>query len=638
MLKLDGLRLARGSKMLIDGASVLLSARECTALVGRNGSGKSSLLAAICDEASIDGGSLDHPPLARIAKLAQTTPKSDLCAADYVIAGDRALTAAKLELSNALASQDGNAQAHALAKLEDLEVWSADSRARSLLDGLGFSLAQCDQAVDELSGGWKMRLNLARVLMAPGDLMLLDEPTNHLDLDAIIWLQDWLIRFAGAVLVVSHDREFVDAIADSVWHLEHQTITRYKGGYSQFEDQSAARAEQAQKLEQEQQIKIAHLTKFIERFKAKATKAKQAQSRVKALERMERVQIRGAGPSTSFTFAAINDGPDPIFSTDALDCGYGNTALLTGIRLAVRRGERIGVLGRNGAGKSTLIKTLIGDLNKLAGTLEKSRAATVGYFAQAAIESLRDEWSAIDHMRKIAPDHKPQDLRDYLAPWGFRGDLASDPIKPFSGGEKSRLSLAMLAWSKPHVLVMDEPTNHLDSQARDALAFALSDYEGAVLLVSHDRALLRSTVDRFILVKDGKVTEFDGDLDDYAKLLQQGDSGTHLQGNPASLDNPQIGSKTGAADQRKNSAAQRQRLAVLRKPAEKRLEMVEKLLHPKQSRLQVVAAQLADPTIYENNTQAANLSKEHGELAAQIELLEDQWLTLASELEAITAD
>ena len=349
---------------------------------------------------------------------------------------------------------------------------------------------------------------------------------------------------------------------------------------------------------------------------------------------MERIQIRSAGPSTHFSFASINDGPDPIFSTDALACGYAETALLSGIRLAVRRGERIGVLGRNGAGKSTLIKTLIGDLNKVSGTLEKSRAATVGYFAQAAIESLRDEWSAIDHMRKIAPEHKPQELRDYLAPWGFRGDLASDPIKPFSGGEKSRLSLAMLAWTKPHVLVMDEPTNHLDSQARDALAFALSDYEGAVLLVSHDRALLRSTVDRFILVKDGKVSEFDGDLDDYAALLQARESAPTLGvTDPISAD-----SKTGAADQRKLAAAQRQRLSALRKPVEKKLESVEQLLHPKQARLQWVSNQLADPSVYDNNTKAANLSKEHGELASQIEVLENQWFEIASELESITLD
>jgi ATP-binding cassette, subfamily F, member 3 len=644
VLKLEDLQLARGSKLLINKANVQLNLRERAALVGRNGTGKSSLLAAICDEAVIDGGDLHRPPLSRIVKLEQVIPLSTLSSADYVIAGDRELAAAQA----ACATSSGNALAQAMDKLTELQAWSAPARARILLTGLGFSQAQCEQSVNELSGGWKMRLNLARVLMAPGDLLLLDEPTNHLDLDAIIWLQDWLRRFQGATLLVSHDREFIDAVADCVWHLEHDTITRYAGGYTSFEEQALERAELRERTVQAQETRIAHLTSFVERFRAKATKAKQAQSRLKALERIERVQKISSAPTTSFRFEMTGEGPDPIVVTDHLNCGYGQP-LLHNIKLAIRKGERIGVLGRNGAGKTTLIRTLVGELESLGGTITASKVAKLGYFAQGAIEALDGASSALEHMRRLAPERTPQELRDYLAPWGFRGDLATDPIEPFSGGEKSRLALAMLAWTKPHVLILDEPTNHLDAQAREALTLALADYPGALLLVSHDRALLRTAVDRFVLVADGGLQEYEGDLDDYTQWLIKKNqvlrkSGSEANASDESADqsdsivdngNEGSGDALSRKDERRVAAQERLRLNELKKPLERAVAQVEKKLNPLQVQLAQLDARIADPTLYDDAGATAQVTKEHGQLRAQIEVLELEWITLSEQLEAI---
>lgn len=648
MLKLEDLQLARGSKLLIDKANVQLNPRERAALVGRNGTGKSSLLAAICDEAAIDGGDLHRPPLSRIVKLEQITPHSTLSSADYVIAGDRELAVAQA----ASLSTSDIALAQAMDKLTELEAWSAPARARILLTGLGFSQAQCEQSVNELSGGWKMRLNLARVLMAPGDLLLLDEPTNHLDLDAIIWLQDWLRRFQGATLLVSHDREFIDAVADSVWHLEHDTITRYAGGYTSFEEQALERAELRERTVQAQETRIAHLTSFVERFRAKATKAKQAQSRLKALERIERVQKLSAAPNTSFRFEMTGEGPDPIVVTDNLNCGYGEP-LLRNIKLSIRKGERIGVLGRNGAGKTTLIRTLVGELKSLGGTMTASKVAKLGYFAQGAIEALDSTSSALEHMRRLAPERTPQELRDYLAPWGFRGELATDPIAPFSGGEKSRLALAMLAWTRPHVLILDEPTNHLDAQAREALTLALADYPGALLLVSHDRALLRTAVDRFVLVADGSLQEYEGDLDDYTQWLvkknqelrklsnesnAQAIDATGNSTDLATTDNESDSANDSVSrkDERRFAAQERLRLNELKKPLEKAVTQVEKKLNPLQTRLAELDLRIADSALYADAGAAAQVTKEHGQLRAQIEILELEWLVLSEQLELIT--
>jgi ATP-binding cassette, subfamily F, member 3 len=644
VLKLEDLQLARGSKLLIDKANVQLNPRERAALVGRNGTGKSSLLAAICDEAAIDGGDLHRPPLSRIVKLEQITPHSTLSSADYVIAGDRELAAAHA----ASLSTSDNELAQAMDKLTELEAWSAPARARILLTGLGFSQAQCEQSVNELSGGWKMRLNLARVLMSPGDLLLLDEPTNHLDLDAIIWLQDWLRRFQGATLLVSHDREFIDAVADSVWHLEHDTITRYAGGYTSFEEQALERAELRESTVQAQETRIAHLTSFVERFRAKATKAKQAQSRLKALERIERVQKVSSAPSTSFRFEMTGEGPDPIVVTDSLNCGYGEP-LLRNIKLSIRKGERIGVLGRNGAGKTTLIRTLVGELKSLGGTMTASKVAKLGYFAQGAIEALDPSSSALEHMRRLAPERTPQELRDYLAPWGFRGELATDPIAPFSGGEKSRLALAMLAWTKPHVLILDEPTNHLDAQAREALTLALADYPGALLLVSHDRALLRTAVDRFVLVADGSLQEYEGDLDDYTQWLVKKNQELRKLGNESNVEaNDVSGNQTelttdvdsandsvSRKDERRFAAQERLRLNELKKPLEKAVAQVEKKLNPLQTQLAQLDLRIADPALYADAGAAAQVTKEHGQLRAQIEILELEWLALSEQLESI---
>jgi ATP-binding cassette, subfamily F, member 3 len=656
MLKLESLSLARGVKTLLKNASVQLNPRECAALVGRNGTGKSSLLAAICNEMSLDSGSLQKPPLEKIVKLEQVLPASLASCADYVLAGDRQLAAAQLAVDAAQGDDQGEQLADALTALNELEPWSAPSRARSLLNGLGFSSEQCEQPVNDLSGGWRMRLNLARVLMAPGDLLLLDEPTNHLDLDAIIWLQNWIKKFSGAVLLVSHDREFIDAVADSVWHLENETITRYSGGYTKYEDQAAARAEQVERQIQTQDERIAHLTSFVERFRAKATKAKQAQSRLKALERIERVQRVSGAPSTRFTFAMQGEGPDPIVVTEALHCGYG-FPLLKNIRIALRKGERVGVLGRNGAGKSTLIKTLVGEIPVLSGSITRSKIANIGYFAQGAIEALDDSASALDHMRRLVTAQEnargagpgsarisPQELRDYLAPWGFRGDLATDRIAPFSGGEKSRLALAMLAWHKPHILILDEPTNHLDAQAREALTLALADYEGALLLVSHDRALLRSTVDRFLLISDGKVEEYDGDLDEYTQWLALKANSTSANNSPnekATASKPISNSvnsptdDTKSKEERKVAAQERQRLAEQKKPIEKKLKTIELDMHKAQTRLHELDELLADSSLYDDKEKATAISREHGDISGVLRDLEWQWLELSEKLEAL---
>ncbi len=632
MLRLENLSLSRGGRPLLRNVNISLNPGECAALVGRNGTGKSTLLAAISGELSLDQGKIHAPIAQHIVHLEQVLPRSSLSSVEYVIQGDRQLMEARRAQQQAESANDGQSLAHALLALDEAQNWSADARARQLLNGLGFSQLQCEQSVDALSGGWRMRLNLARVLFAPGQMLLLDEPTNHLDLDAIIWLQQWLKAYQGSVLLVSHDREFIDAVADVVWHLEHQSLTRYSGGYSQFEEQSAERLAQQERAISIQEERIAQLTRFVERFRAKATKAKQAQSRLKMLERMVKIQRFGSVPQTRFQFELSSEGPDPILTTDQLCCGYGQTAILSNIKLAIRKGERIGVLGRNGAGKSTLIKTLVGELVPMSGEIQKSRVAQVGYFAQGAIESLDPKANALQHMRRIAPDRSPQELLDYLAPWGFRGELASDLIEPFSGGEKARLALAMLAWHRPHVLVMDEPTNHLDSQAREALALSLAQYEGALLLVSHDRALLRSTVDRLILVADGTVTDYEGDLDEYTLWLAKKPVD---QASQAGGPTHQATVETNRKDERRVAAQERERLGKLRKPLEARLNRVNQQLTQLQTEITQLELQLASSQTYEDAQVAAKLTRQHGEAKNRLAGLENEWLQISEQLEAI---
>ena len=670
MIRFKGLALSRGGRTLIEGADAAIADGERIALIGRNGCGKSTLLAAIAGDLAPDAGEIEFPPL-RVATLAQVAPRSEAVALDWVLAADAEYACVQARLAEAERAGDGAAQGELHTRLSEIDGYSAPSRAARLLDGLGFAPEDLARPVDAFSGGWKMRLNLARVLMTPADLLLLDEPTNHLDLDAIVWLQDWLVRFPGTVIVVSHDREFVDAIAHAVLHVAGGRLRRYAGGYTAYETTAAAEAERVARLQAGQAQRVAHLKSFIERFRAKATKARQAQSRMKALERMEQIAQLPREREVSFRFEDVGEGPDPLVLAEGLAAGYGAApggtprTVLRGARLQVERGARIGVLGRNGAGKSTLIRTLVGDLAPLAGRIHRARDLRVGYFAQQQIEQLRDGETPLQHLARALPQARPQQLRDTLGSFGFGGEQADAPVGPFSGGEKSRLALALIAAMRPHLLVLDEPTNHLDADARDALAMALSDFDGALLLVSHDRHLLRATVDSFVIVHDGAVEPFDGSLEDYQQWLAErtarrmsaqaaqaagaadavgvGAGGaapgiTAASATAPALSGGMVAPGGSRREERAQAAETRRQAAVRKKPLRDRIAAIERQLAPLSARVAEIDAMLADPAIYANGAEAAALSREHGELRGKIEDLELQWIEAAEALEALDAE
>ncbi|MFN5882331.1 MAG: ABC-F family ATP-binding cassette domain-containing protein, partial [Burkholderiales bacterium] len=590
MIRLRGLTLARAGRALMRDVDVQVAPGERIALVGDNGSGKSSLLAALDGDLIPEAGAIDLPARWRVVRLLQSLPASDAPAWSYVMQADSALMTAADQLAQAQAINDGMAIAQAHDDWLALEGPSAPARARELLQGLGLSQQQSDAPVTHLSGGWKMRLNLARALMAPADLLLLDEPTNHLDLDAVLWLERRLSRMPCTQILVSHDRDFLDRVAQATLHLEAETLTRYSGGYSACEQARAERAAQRERAVVAQATRIAHLQGFVERFRAKATKARQAQSRLKALERIERLAPLRAKRSVDFSFASVGDCPDPLVRAQAIDAGYGDSTIVHGASLTVGRGSRIGVLGRNGAGKTTLIRTLVGELPELGGELNRSRSVRVGYFAQQQVDGLIAEASPLHHMQRLAPTEREQALRDWLGRFGFRGDDATRAVGPMSGGERARLALAMLIWGKPQLLVLDEPTNHLDGSTRDALAEALAEFDGALLLVSHDRYLLRATVEQFVRVGDGRMDLFEGDLEDYAQWLLQSDHGSSQHeptpgaagsGGPTEDTRPASGLTETAVsrkDERRAAAQARAQRAVLRKPLEQRLKEIEQKL------------------------------------------------------------
>ncbi len=541
MIRFNALSLARAGRPLFSNASLIINPGERLALIGANGSGKSSLLALLRGEISPEQGDVDMPRL-RIAWLAQHSPHSSKTPVRFVMDADTALVAAEQAIAEAEARQDGDRLGEAYAAWIDAGGPSAEARAAELLTGLGFGSAQLSRRVDELSGGWKMRLNLACVLMAPSDLLLLDEPTNHLDLDAVLWLERQLQRHPAIQLIVSHDRDFLDRVANASLVIEDGQLNRYPGGYTASENIRAERAAQRERARREQQARIEHLNSFISRFRAKATKARQAQSRLKALERMEQIAPLRAARGIDFEFHNPPEGPDPLIRALQVDCGYTAEAPVVRLpELVIRRGARIGILGRNGTGKTTLIRTLIGDLPALDGELTRAATLSTGYLAQEQIEDLRPDDSPLRHLNRLAPQEREQVLRGWLGRFGFSGEDALRPTGPMSGGEKTRLCLALLAWQRPGFLVLDEPTNHLDASTRDALAEALAEFEGPLLLVSHDRYLLRSTVDEFWLVDQGVLRPFDGDLDDYAQWLQKersqqkaGEGGTGTPGRTSS--------------------------------------------------------------------------------------------------------
>ena len=646
MIRLRGLTLARAGRALMRDVDVQIAPGERMALVGDNGSGKSTLLAALDGDLIPEAGAIDLPARWRVVRLMQSLPASDAPAWSFVMQADTALMRAADQLAQAQAVNDGMAIAQAHDDWLALEGPSAPARARELLHGLGFSEQQSEAPVTHLSGGWKMRLNLARALMAPADLLLLDEPTNHLDLDAVLWLERRLARMSCTQILVSHDRDFLDRVAQATLHLEAETLTRYSGGYSACEQARAERAAQRERAVVAQASRIAHLQGFVERFRAKATKARQAQSRLKALERIERLAPLRARRSVDFSFAPVGDCPDPLVRAQAIDVGYGETTIVQGASLTVGRGSRIGVLGRNGAGKTTLIRTLVGELTELGGELNRSRSVRVGYFAQQQVDGLIAEASPLHHMQRLAPTEREQALRDWLGRFGFRGEDATRAVGPMSGGERARLALAMLIWGKPQLLVLDEPTNHLDGSTRDALAEALAEFDGALLLVSHDRYLLRATVDQFVRVGDGRMDLFEGDLEDYAQWLLQPDAaglrdhgaqGAAASGETIEESRSDAGAQAGVSrkEERRAAAQARAQRAVLRKPLEQRLKGIEQALARISQRLQELDLRLADPDSFRDPQAGAELARERSGLDAEHSQLEEAWLEVSEQIEQL---
>jgi ATP-binding cassette subfamily F protein 3 len=636
VIRFRGLTLARASRVLMKDVETQISPGERIALVGDNGSGKSSLLAALDGDLLPEAGSIDIPPHWRIVRLLQALPSSEAPAWQFVLEADLALQKAREALEQAQARGDGLAIAQAHDDWFNLEGPSAPARARELLHGLGFSVEQMDSPVSSLSGGWKMRLNLARALMAPAELLLLDEPTNHLDLDAVLWLERRLARLPCTQILVSHDRDFLDRVAQTTLHLEDETLTRYAGGYSACEQARAERAAQRERARIAQQSRIDELQSFVDRFRAKATKARQAQSRLKALERIERLAPLRARRSVDFAFAPVGDCPDPLVRADDLQAGHADQTIVAGASLTIARGSRLGVLGRNGAGKTTLIRTLVGDLPPLGGELYRSRTVRVGYFAQQQVDALVDDASALQHMQRLAPAEREQTLRDWLGRFGFRGEDATRPVGPMSGGERARLALAMLIWGKPQLLVLDEPTNHLDGSTRDALAEALAEFDGALLLVSHDRYLLRATVDQLVRVAQGQLQAFEGDLDDYAQwLMQPLTAAAAVPPEATAASALAVDAAVSRRDERRAAAQERAQRAILRKPLETELARLDRRLAELADRLQTLDARLADPLAYQDPEAGVALARERAQRDAERSELEEAWLELSLKIEAL---
>ncbi len=699
MIQLNHVTLRRGAKVLLDGASVTIHPGEKVGLVGRNGAGKSTLFALLNGTLHEDGGDFSMPAGWRLGQVAQHMPETAEAATDFVLAGDERLSHLREQLSKAEHAHDGMAIAQAHSDLHDAGAHDARARAEALILGLGFQVAQLDQAVNSFSGGWRMRLQLARALMAPSDLLLLDEPTNHLDLDALVWLEGWLARYPGTLIVISHDRDFLDAVTRVTLHIEGGKLTRYGGNYSAFEDLRAQQLSLQQAAYAKQQDKIAHLQKFIDRFKAKATKAKQAQSRVKALERMEKIAPVLADAEFQFEFKEPQSLPNPMlairdaafgYRADAIDmqaAGEGSASagalsdatasdrpayatsatvlaeqaargelppgiragdrvILQGVSRTVMAGQRIGILGANGQGKSTLVKTIAREMAPLAGSVTEGKGLAIGYFAQQELDVLHPGSTPLEHMVRLArqtgrentEDAREQQLRNYLGSFSFPGDMVGQPVGQFSGGEKARLVLAMIVWQRPNLLLLDEPTNHLDLATREALAVALNEFEGTLMLVSHDRALLRSVCDEFWLVARGRVAPFDGDLADYQRYLLDATrdaTKTEAAGaRQASAGGPNDSKPPpNPAEQRRQEAQRRQQLAEKTRPLKRALEQAERRMQQLGDERAALEQRLATPLAPADIAEAGRrLKAVEGELA----VLEDEWLHLSDQIESIT--
>ncbi len=630
MIRFSDLTLIRGTKPLLEKADVSLNPGERVGLIGANGSGKSSLFALLRGELHADKGDADFPRTWRVAHVAQETPALDRPAVEYAIDGDVFLRKIESRLAAAETAGDGELMGELHAALADADAYTVRSRAESLLLGLGFRKEELENPVSSFSGGWRMRLNLAQALMCPSDLLLLDEPTNHLDLDAILWLEEWLKRYAGTLIVVSHDRDFLDGVVTCVVHIDQKKLRRYGGNYSSFEQQRAQALVLAAGQYEKQARERAHLQSFIDRFKAKATKARQAQSRMKMLAKMEELAPLHVAAPFSFEFKEPLRAPNPLLVLEDVQAGYGEKGsekvVLKDITLSLQSDQRIGLLGANGAGKSTLIKTIAGALAPLSGSAVFNKGVKIGYFAQHQVEMLRDDCSPVWHLAKIeetaARPAREQDLRDFLGSFNFPGDMATGSIENFSGGEKARLALALIVWQRPNLLLLDEPTNHLDLETREALTVALAQFEGTLVLVSHDRHLLRATTDQFMIVADGGLRPFDGDLEDYREWL--------LKSKLASPEKPETREKPENHKRAEKGSVSR---PVNRKPIESRIKRLEEQMAKLNSKKAAIDAQLADPSVYQDRGKVEPILLDQAYVAKELSQLEAEWLEKQAELE-----
>ncbi|MEI8655135.1 MULTISPECIES: ABC transporter ATP-binding protein [Vibrio] len=631
MIIFSDIQLLRGGKPLLDQASATINPGDKVGLVGKNGCGKSTLFALLKDELSIDAGSFSKPAQWELAWVAQETLALERSALEYVIDGDREYRDLERQLGEAEIADNGTLVAELHGKIETIGGYSIRARASELLDGLGFSQEQMSWNLTQFSGGWRMRLNLAQALICRSDLLLLDEPTNHLDLDAVMWLERWLQSYPGTLILISHDRDFLDPIINRIIHIENQKLNEYTGNYSSFENQRAQKMLQQQAMYQKQQKQMSHMQSYIDRFRYKASKARQAQSRIKALERMEKVLPAQFDNPFSFEFREPSALPNPILMMDDVSAGYDDNLILEKIRLNLVPGSRIGLLGRNGAGKSTLIKLLSNELTPQGGDLSYSQGVKIGYFAQHQLETLHPEETPLQHMMQIAPEKNELELRNYLGSFGFNGDKALEKVGPFSGGEKARLVLALIVWQKPNLLLLDEPTNHLDLDMRQALTLALQSFEGAMVIVSHDRYLLRATTDDLYLVHDRQVAPFDGDLVDYYKWLQDQQKAERKEQQAQAAPKDNANSAAAKKDQKRREAE----LRKLTAPIRKKLTQLE----AKMDKLNEIVAdseqQLSESSLYdaENKAKLNQVLATQAQAKSELEEIEMEWMSEQETLE-----
>ncbi len=631
MIELKNISLQRGQKVLLDSASLSIKPNTRTGLIGRNGTGKTSLFALLKGELSSDKGDIHIPKNWIIASVAQETPALDQSAIDYVLDGDMRLRSLQQQLETAEHANNGETIATLHQELADIDAYTASARAAILLAGLGFDQEEHHQPVKSFSGGWRMRLNLAQALMSPSDLLLLDEPTNHLDLETVLWLEEYLKNKQTTQIIISHDKDFLNHITTHTVELSQCKLITYTGNYDKFEEARALQLNQQQSAYVKQQQHIAHLEDFIRRFKAKATKARQAQSRVKMLDKLQRIAPAHLDSSFSFEFATPDHLPDPLLKLDEVSLGYENKAILNNVSFSIESGARLGLLGVNGSGKSTLIKALSGGLSPTQGQIICAEKLNIGYVAQHQLETLRDDQSPIWHIQKLSPEVREQEIRNFLGGFNFIGDMALAPIAPFSGGEKARLALAMLVWQKPNLLLLDEPTNHLDLDMRHALTIALQSYQGALILVSHDRSLLESTTDAFLLVQNGNVTEFAGDLEDYRQLRLQSTNEAKTLNNSQQQNNRK--------ETKKQEALQRQELARKSKPIQQKITKAEQLMEKLGEEQTTLEEYLNQENTYleENKTELQQALLRLSEVKERLTKTEEDWLNYQAELENIMA-